>query len=765
MHFLRTYLLLLTTCAAICSAQPLRAQTPSDSPLSTTPPAATSSAPDSTTTNAIKLSAQLGFAGQWKLGHIAPVRVDIEGLDRPPENISVELQTLDGDGVLVSYKRSANASQLTQNNSGTRSLWVPIRIGRLQAAVTIRLLNSEKPTGQNQAVENQAAEAPDAEKLLAEKRYEADELPTALPSTQPLIVTFGATNGVEASSATNVAGTATTFTTATIQSAADIPDASICFSAVDLLIIPTNSVDLIRDIRPEQWQATDRWLRDGGSGLITLGPEARDLSSIKPFAALLPGEVLDYSKVTNPGPLESYVGTNDPIEVFEVTRFNPSTATIDLTLLDSLNRRIPWLSRHAYGLGSIQVVASDLDQPAFTDWPDRNKLWRILLGRTIDLGIAEKSLNTQIGTASYLGYDDLVGQLRASLDVFPSLTVVSFGQAVTIIVALLLVIGPLDYFLSVKWLKRPDFSWYFAGSMLIIASLGLMALRNNLRPDEVRINTVQVVDIDTTSNQATGHLWSHVYSSQARQLDLRLQTSAPENEVAIDWQGLPGRGLGGLMSQLNTDLGMPSYLVQQDTAVLTQVGIPNSGTKCISATWHHPIELSAQAKLKEIAGIDQLEGDIVNPLPVDLKDCMLIYHHWYYSMPSRIAPGQSIRVSFETIPKDLPRRLNGRRVVQGSEQITPWNPADRNSIPRLLEMLMFYKAASGPTYTTLMHRYQPQLDFSNLLMLNRAILVGRIEEPLASIQVGGDPSTPSAVQDMNQTWVRLVFPVEASPSK
>ena len=484
---------------------------------------------------------------------------------------------------------------------------------------------------------------------------------------------------------------------------------------------------------------------------------------------MLPGEILDFGKVTNPGPLESnIVGTKDPIGAFEVSRVAAGRSTVDLTLLDSLNRRLPWLVRYAHGFGTIQLVASDLEQPAFAQWPDRNKLWRSLLSKTIDLGVAEKSLDVQVGNATYLGYDDLVGQLRASLDVFPSLTPVSFGQAVAIIVALLLVIGPLDYFLSVKWLKRPDFSWYFAGSMLTLASLGLIALQSKLRPDEIRINSVQLIDIDAASNQATGHFWSHVYSSQARQVSLALQTAAPEFDSLLDWQGLPGRGLGGIMSQLNTDLGMPAYAIERQAngrSEFERVGIPTAGTKCVSADWHQKIDFENKTTLKEIPGIDQLDGNVVNPLSVDLKDCMLFYHHWYYSMPSRILPGQSIRVSFETIPKDLPRRLNGRRVVQGSEQITPWNPSDRNSVPRLLEMFMFYKAASGPAYTSLLHRYQPHLDFSNLLSLDRAILIGRLDQPMASLSVSGEVGTPEAMQDMDQVWVRLVFPVEQNQSK
>lgn len=738
----RTYFFLLLVCVVAASRGFLIAQDANSEAAST---ASAKVASDS------NLGLQFGFLDNWKLGHNCPVRVDIKGIDtQGTDQITVELQAIDGDGVTVTYRRSVNPKELVQLESGAGSVWIPIRIGRQQVAVTARVLDA-------------------ANKPLSERRFELDEIPSALPSTQPLIVTFGSTQGVESASSSNVAGGESTFTTATIKSAEDLPDAASCYASCDLVILPTNDIALLSSIRPSQWQALDRWIRDGGACLISLGPNAKQTVPLKGFAALLPGEVLDFGKVTNPGPLESnIVGTKNPIAAFEVTRVATGSATVDLTLLDSLNRRLPWLSRYAYGFGMIQLVASDLEQPAFSQWADRNKLWRTLLSKHIDLGVAEKTLDVQVGNATYLGYDDLVGQLRASLDVFPSLTVVSFGQVVAIIVALLLVIGPLDYFLSVKWLKRPDFSWYFAGCVLMLASLGLIALKSKLRPDEVRVNSVQIVDIDTASKQATGHFWSHVYSSKARQVDLALQTTAPESDPQLDWQGLPGRGLGGIMSQLNTDLGMPPYIVEQQLSgrsEFQQVGIPTSGTKCVAATWHQKVEFENQTSLKEIRGIDQLEGNVVNPLSVDLKDCMLFYHHWYYSMPSRILPGQSIRVSFETIPKDLPRRLNGRRVVQGSEQITPWNPSERNSVPRLLEMLMFYKAASGPTYTALLHRYQPHLDFSDLLSLDRAILVGRLDEPLAKLTVSGEASVPNAVQDMDQTWVRLVFPVEQNPSK
>ena len=78
---------------------------------------------------------------------------------------------------------------------------------------------------------------------------------------------------------------------------------------------------------------------------------------------------------------------------------------------------------------------------------------------------------------------------------------------------------------------------------------------------------------------------------------------------------------------------------------------------------------------------------------------------------------------------------------------------------------MYHEAAKGQTYTGLTHRYQPHLDFSNLLMLDRAILIGRVDQPSTILNVSGDTRTPSAQQDMNQAWVRLVFPVEQNRSK
>jgi hypothetical protein len=251
-------------------------------------------------------------------------------------------------------------------------------------------------------------------------------------------------------------------------------------------------------------------------------------------------------------------------------------------------------------------------------------------------------------------------------------------------------------------------------------------------------------------------------------LDIEARTLASNTTIGLDWQGLPGRGLGGLLSQLNTDRGMPPYRIEigpGDQSKFVGVGVPAAGTKCLYGSWTDSLTLVASSSLREISGVDQLEGELVNPLPVDLLEPVLFYHNWYYGLDSRIPSGGTVPISFDTIPKDISRRLNLRRTVDGNERITKWDPAERNSVDRLLELMMFHKAAAGRTYTSLTHRYQPQVDQSNLLKTDQAILVGRLEVPWVEIDVTPPAALQSrssleVQQDMRRVWCRIAIPVE-----
>ena len=701
-----------------------------------------------------------GLGGAWKLGQLCPVRVQLAE-ELQAAATAIEIQSVDGDGVGVIYRQPL----MVESFSSGGVVWIPIRIGRQHPAIEVRLLG-------------------EGAQPIYRQTYEGSELGQGLPSNQPLIVALGSSMGVEALSRSSADGSHATFSTVHLESAGDVPPNSSAYSSCDLLLISGSDPELLQSLDGDQWSAVDEWIRRGGACIICLGDRDQELvAELEPLIDLLPGPLVGTGRINNPAALESLVATEDPLSDFGCVLIEPQRGRIELTLTDSLSREVPWWLTYSHGLGTMRFVASDLDQPAFHDWVDRQQLWARLiapyLAPYIERVGADRADEQAVGEASYLGYNDMVGQLRATLDLFPQVRVVSFGQVAALLVGVLLLIGPIYYFVSVKWLKRPELSWLFAGTILVAACVGLTVLLARIRPSEVHVNSAQIVDVDVDSgndpNQgiAHGQLWSHVYSGSARELDIAVAASHARASVRVDWQGLPGHGLGGLLSQLSTDRGMPDYTIESAADGLTEllgVGIPAAGTKCLTAQWAQPIELIATSHLQEIPGVDQLQGELANPLPVDVLDPVLFYHHWFYSLNSRIPAGESVRISYDTIPKDISRRLNGRRTVDGNETTTRWDPADRGSIDRLLELMMFYKSANGRTYTSLAHRFQPHVDQSNLLQTDRAILLGRLEQPWAAVQVGLSDETPETQtlevqQDMDRVWCRIAIPVEPSPKR
>lgn len=712
---------------------------------------APSPSPTKPTSSAAKpspLQVQFGLGNAWKLGHLVPVRVEIASALRAQAS-SIEIESIDGDGVELFYSQPLTPQTLSPEGV----VWLPIRIGRQATDLEVRLLG---PDG-----------------VVHRETFATETDSQVLPSAQPLVIALGSAMGISELSRSSADGSSSTFTTTVLTRSGELPLSWNAYSSCDVLIISGDDVPLLKELSAAQWTAIDDWIRRGGACIIALGEEIEQLTDLSPLTQLLPGKVVGTGRITNPAPLESLVATDQPLSTFACSLLEPTRGRIELTLTDSLARPVPWWLTYSHGLGTARFIASDLGSPAFDNWQDRQRLWGRLIAPYLDRGVTEAFDEKQVGASSYLGYGDLIGQLRATLDIFPEVRVISFGQVAAMLVAVLLLIGPIDYLISVKWLRRPDFSWYFAGGTLLLISLGLTWLLAVIRPTEVHVNAAQVIDVDAATGQAQGRLWSHVFSGSARELDITVTVPTAQVPVRVDWQGLPGRGLGGLQSQLGTDRGMPTYTIAAEASGQTHlrgVGVPAAGTKGLVANWTQPVELTANSNLREIPGVDQLEGELANPLSVDLLDPVLFYHNWYYSLNSRIAAGQSVVISFDTIPKDISRRLNGRHTVDGNESTVKWDPSDRGSIDRLLELMMFYKSASGQSYTTLAHRFQPQMDYSNLLQTDRAILLGRLEQPWGQVAVSHHDESNAAQdlevkQDLDRVWCRIAIPVQQNSNK
>jgi hypothetical protein len=187
---------------------------------------------------------------------------------------------------------------------------------------------------------------------------------------------------------------------------------------------------------------------------------------------------------------------------------------------------------------------------------------------------------------------------------------------------------------------------------------------------------------------------------------------------------------------------------------LTGVPIQIAGSKALSARWWGATNLPPPGNLS-INSFDLLVGEIANPLPVELHDCLLVYNEWMYRLKT-LTPGQRVRVA-DLDMLNLEARLQQRTVANAKDIISPWEP-ESSDVPRIVQMLMFHESSRGSAYTNLTHRYQGYLDLTAQIRNDRAILVGRLPKSATQVTLDGAPIGEGEGKN-SWSWVRIVLPV------
>ena len=126
-------------------------------------------------------------------------------------------------------------------------------------------------------------------------------------------------------------------------------------------------------------------------------------------------------------------------------------------------------------------------------------------------------------------------------------------------------------------------------------------------------------------------------------------------------------------------------------------------------------------------------------------------------MTGDIDPGETISIEGQTVEKTIQSVLARRRVVDGNDVSDPWDPKS-NNIPRILEMMSFYRVAGGRNYTSLNNRLHSDLDWSSVLGRRQAVLFARTARPIAEIH-NGDSSLETNY-DQHTVMIRILLPVE-----
>lgn len=505
-----------------------------------------------------------------------------------------------------------------------------------------------------------------------------------------------------------------------------LPDRWTGYDAVDVVLLPTGNRDFVlrlsSDAEAARRQALTEWVRRGGQLVLSVGRNRQEVAALLAKWSLLDcripgGETLRSLPVLSTQWCNR-VGKS-PLAQVEMATLLPGRH-VDVLVREEGK---PILVQAACGLGRVIVVALDLDTPPFSTWDGQDDFWTRLQAEVAPhLTSRGRRKPGEAGKAEIGGGQtekvDLQAELKRTLETFEDVPAVSFGWVALFILFYIVLVGPLDYFVLKKVVKRLELTWItFPISVLVVSVIAYIAAYQ-IKGTDLRVNKVDLVEIDLhggAARQVYGRSWFTLFSPRVASYSVGI-------ELADGWAGKPPAGAPGPVVTLleagervlragAQGLFKRPYEYADEATGLRRVPIPVWATRSFSADWRAPLpEGQSPIQIEDEVGPVRLARDgnvlvgrITNNLPVRLQDITLFFRGRWYHL-DRLEPGEWKRLeplfaaeargqhrelsawfSEATLAPGLPLAPTGRPVnaafLQGRETY------------QLLKPLLFFRAA------------------------------------------------------------------------
>jgi len=712
---------------------------------------------------------QIGFAGHYKVGFWTPVEITLTG---GPKSITADLAIVvpDGDGVPTSTVEHGVAL-VAGKPTRVRAY---AKFGRPTSAVKITV----NPTGE------------DAHP--AERTFSGDDVPPALAATQRLILELGGPLKFGSVARFNEEGQAEQSTVAAVDDPASLPDQWYGYDCIDMAVLTTGDPSFYRRMPGASLAAMRRWVQLGGRLLLSVGAHGMELLSPgAPLERFAPGRFVKTTALDRFGALENFAGASQRLA--EATGASRRLSLPVAELSDVHGRieafegsgadKLPLVVRSADGFGELIFIAVDLSQPPLDRWPGLPQLLAALLGRSLS---SAQSPPVESTALSHLGYNDLSGQLRSAIDQFPGVRVTPFWLIAVLAGGYILLLFPFDYWLKRRFKGSAVWPWVSFAVIVVGVSLGAWCLGRQFRSDRLQVDQADVVNFDVETGLVRGNTWFSVYSPTSAEHTISLEPlwhgpHAASSDMQLNWLGLPGNALGGMgdathgkgganginpgAATADLQLFTQPYMCSANAATekaasLDRVPIAAFSSKCFTGEWINGGARLVDADLHErpdhqLAGIVRLVASDTSDAGFALTNCVLFHDRDAYRIP-RFSAAEPINV--ELLESQMADTYFTQRKIN---QTTLYDRAGTDRA-RILEIMMFYRAAGGLQYVGLLNRYQHYLDLSRQLGLDRAILIG-FGPPASKLTINGEPVPADAAAE-HITIYRFVLPVRQSES-
>ena len=680
----------------------------------------------------------VGWNGNYLVGRWTPVWVPVTVHDSG--SVSMELTAIDPDGNRVSF-----LSAPADVNAGAQLFEGLLKVGRLDGEVSVGV----------------------GSKTLRGIPDRADWLKLPLEPSTRLIVTVGEPRGFDFDTKTANPGPGIIITS---MKAADLPTNPLAFDGLTSLVVAGTT-----EMPEAQSNAIRDWVASGGRLVISLPNDSvaasRSLMEWSPIrVAEKPSTVREF------GSLEAFAAKNIRI---------PQTSTLSIPSLQfevgevlAASRSVPFLVRAPFGMGSVTVLALDLTTSPMSEWKGLSSFCSRL---TISDGrpdASEKGINKGAQLSS-TGITDLATQLHAVQENFEQIHRASPWFVMGCLLSLLVVVGPIDYLIVHRILKRPHLTWVTFPLFAAVGTLLASSFATASNQTSYRANQLNIVNVDVAQSLARERNFVNLYSPTTSQTSINIQPlslipgSSVKPTARVIWQGVPETTFGGMLRKTGLENG--AQYQQQPDGELTQVPLLQWSSKELIGESVQSVEGLVDCNLKA-SPTGSLSGTVLHRFSSPIEDWMIVYQNRVYRHLKARDDSQSLPLPPKQVwrveqPGVFQRELRpfltgiltmatdrfGSRTSDVVRQKSNYDPMSRDPL-ELVRILTFHSELGGEKYTGLTNQLLNNEDCSHLLKLGRAILFGRLSQSLASIERDHQRLEP----DRQTSFVRLIIPVEKS---
>jgi len=434
-----------------------------------------------------------------------------------------------------------------------------------------------------------------------------------------------------------------------VESVAQMPDRWQGYDAVDVVVLSTGRDAFVKDLLEDQSSRRDallEWVRRGGKLVLSVARNHQDVARIleekTPFIHCGIKGTLRRKTLGN---LHFWSGSPWAMRDVDIADLEPGpdTQVMVREVPDQVDRKDrPLLVQSACGLGRVVLVGFDLDLQPFVGWTGQRAFWTKLLSELLPSFAADNA--RKLNPNNFMPVlpeqePELLTDLQRGLETFESVPVISFAWVALFILIYILVVGPLDYFVLKKVFKRLELTWITFPLIVIAISVVAYLIAYNAKGDDLRVNKIDLVDIDLHGSQAYGTTWFTLFSPHIKNYTVGIEPAAP------GWVAGPGLVTVAPLAlpEASNRVGAPPglfpqpYLFAEDGSGLEKVPIPVWSTRSFTASWRAPLSAERPPIEADLAlSRDEARlpcGNITNHLPVELQDFVIIYHGKWYSLP------------------------------------------------------------------------------------------------------------------------------------